>query len=85
MPMTKEEIQESLSGGFSNFAKLHRRAGLQLGGRLGVLKNEAKLAKLQDGEFDALVRAEMEATAHRMAASAEAFHPVVPLVSVEED
>lgn len=84
MAMTKDEIRESLRRGFSAYATKQLRAGLVLGGRLSVVKQNAALAKMPDDEFDALAREEMERAMQRMKAQQQAFHPAAPVQALEE-
>ncbi|TNJ40476.1 hypothetical protein [Phaeobacter sp. B1627] len=77
MAMTPEEIEADLARAFSHYAARQRRAGLVLGNRLAVLKNEAGLARIHGAEFDAMARRQMEAADARMRANVQTDHPVV--------
>lgn len=77
MAMNKAQIMESLNTAFGRYVQAQRQENIKLGCKLAVLRNEAKLARLPDGEFDSLAREEMEKAAARMERQAKHDHPVV--------
>ena len=82
MAMTPDQINADLARAFSAYATQQRRAGLVLGNRLAVLRNEAKLARLTNADFDRMARAQMEISDARMRSDVSRLHPVAA-VAVE--
>ncbi len=77
MAMTKAEIQHEMSRVMSTYATKKRRSELVLSNALAVLGKQAKLARLSEGEFDQIVRAEADVALSRIARDATSLQPVV--------
>ncbi len=76
MAMTPDQIQADLARAFSAYVTVTRRAGLVLGNRLAVLRNEAKLARLTNADFDRMTRVQVEISDARMLSDVSRLHPV---------
>ncbi len=79
MAMTPAQINADLAKAFRCYASKQRRAGLVLGNRLAVLRQEAALAHLNPRDFEQMARAQMDITDARMRSDVATFHPVAAI------